>query len=163
MDGTEYKVQCIWAAANQPQLTDVRDACCVLLRSQLHRNNWPGIRTLTDMHNYFGLPTSTKYYIERHSTGVWNGNEYYSLLPEQLSQLITSDTATVLSMVGFKPPYSNVIDTPGIRHKSTVCMEDSWNRFKRLPQGYGLSGDVFIMRTDKILAVAPLATDSMDL
>ena len=42
-------------------------------------------------------------------------------------------------------------------------MEDSWNRFKRLPQGYGLSGDVFIMSTDEILAVAPLATDSMDL
>ena len=40
-------------------------------------------------------------------------------------------------------------------------MEDNWNRFKRLPQGYGLSGDVF--RTDEILAVAPFATDSMDL
>jgi kelch-like protein 2/3 len=41
---TEENVQTLLPAANLLQLTDVRDACCDFLQSQLHPTNCLGIR-----------------------------------------------------------------------------------------------------------------------
>ena len=45
VDVTEDNVQCLLPAANLLQLTDVRDACCEFLQSQLHPTNCLGIRS----------------------------------------------------------------------------------------------------------------------
>ena len=52
------------------QLTDVRDACCEFLQSQLHPTNCLGIRAFADLHGCLELLTSTESYIERHFTEV---------------------------------------------------------------------------------------------
>ena len=67
---TEDNVQSLLPAANLLQLTDVRDACCEFLQSQLHPTNCLGIRAFADLHGCLELLTSTESYIERHFTEV---------------------------------------------------------------------------------------------
>merc|ERR1719305_1713774 len=97
VDVTEDNVQCLLPAANLLQLTDVRDACCEFLQSQLHPTNCLGIRAFADLHGCLDLLTSTESYIERHFTEVLECDEFYGLTPEQVAQLIASDTITVPS------------------------------------------------------------------
>ena len=70
VDVTEENVQSLLPAANLLQLTDVRDACCEFLQSQLHPTNCLGIRAFADLHGCLELLTSTESYIERHFTEV---------------------------------------------------------------------------------------------
>ena len=43
---------------------------------------------------------------------------------------------------------SKVMEAHGIRHKTTLIKEDGKYRLKRIPKGYGLSGDENIMQTE---------------
>ena len=70
VDVTEENVQSLLPAANLLQLTDVRDACCEFLQSQLHPTNCLGIRAFADLHGCLELLASTESYIERHFTEV---------------------------------------------------------------------------------------------
>ena len=54
---TEDNVQSLLPAANLLQLTDVRDACCEFLQSQLHPTNCLGIRSFADIHGCIDLLT----------------------------------------------------------------------------------------------------------
>ena len=75
---TEENVQSLLPAANLLQLTDVRDACCEFLQSQLHPTNCLGIRAFADLHGCLELLTSTESYIERHFTEVTNNTRFIS-------------------------------------------------------------------------------------
>jgi len=97
VDVTEDNEQCLLPAANLLQLTDVRDACCEFLQSQLHPTNCLGIRAFADLHGCLELLSCTESYIERHFTEVLECDEFYGLTPEQVAQLIASDTITVPS------------------------------------------------------------------
>ena len=48
------------------------------------------------------------------------------------------------------------------RHKTTFITEDGKYRYKRIPQGYGSSGDGYTRRTDEILATCPDTPESQD-
>ncbi|KAJ8931829.1 hypothetical protein NQ314_015226 [Rhamnusium bicolor] len=63
---TEENVQVLLPAANLLQLTDVRDACCDFLQSQLHPTNCLGIRAFADLHGCLELLSHAESYIELH-------------------------------------------------------------------------------------------------
>lgn len=63
---TEDNVQVLLTAANLLQLTDVRDACCDYLQSQLDPSNCLGIRDFADMHGCIDLLNYADNYIEQH-------------------------------------------------------------------------------------------------
>ena len=48
------------------------------------------------------------------------------------------------------------------RHKTTFITEDGKFRYKRIPQGYGSSGDGYTRRTDEILATCPGTPEIQD-
>jgi kelch-like protein 2/3 len=50
VDISEDNVQALLTAANLLQLSEVRDACCEFLASQLHPTNCLGIRSFADLH-----------------------------------------------------------------------------------------------------------------
>jgi hypothetical protein len=49
------------------------------------------------------------------------------------------------------------------RHKTTFITDWGKFRYKRIPQGYGSSGDGYTKRTDEILASCPNSPDNQDL
>lgn len=63
---TEENVQVLLTAANLLQLTDVRDACCDYLQSQLDPSNCLGIRDFADLHGCVELFNTADSYIEQH-------------------------------------------------------------------------------------------------
>lgn len=63
---TEENVQVLLTAANLLQLTDVRDACCDYLQSQLDPSNCLGIREFADIHGCLDLFNYADSYIEQH-------------------------------------------------------------------------------------------------
>lgn len=62
----EENVQSLLTASNLLQLTDVRDACCDYLQSQLDPSNCLGIRDFADMHGCVDLFNYADTYIEQH-------------------------------------------------------------------------------------------------
>lgn len=63
---TEDNVQVLLTAANLLQLTDVRDACCDYLQTQLDPSNCLGIRDFADIHGCIDLLNYAETYIEQH-------------------------------------------------------------------------------------------------
>lgn len=59
-------VKVLLTAANLLQLTDVRDACCDYLQTQLDPTNCLGIRDFADMHGCLDLLNYAEAYIEQH-------------------------------------------------------------------------------------------------
>lgn len=66
VDVTEENVQVLLTAANLLQLTDVRDACCDYLQTQLDPTNCLGIRDFADLHGCLDLLNYAEAYIEQH-------------------------------------------------------------------------------------------------
>lgn len=66
VDVTEENVQVLLTAANLLQLTDVRDACCDYLQTQLDPSNCLGIRDFADIHGCVDLLNYADTYIEQH-------------------------------------------------------------------------------------------------
>ncbi|CAL4174371.1 unnamed protein product, partial [Meganyctiphanes norvegica] len=94
---TEDNVQVLLPAANLLQLTDVRDACCEFLQSQLHPTNCLGIRAFADLHGCLELLSIAESYVEQHFTEVVECEEFLSLTSQQVIKLISSDRLTTPS------------------------------------------------------------------
>ncbi|XP_017768618.1 PREDICTED: ring canal kelch homolog [Nicrophorus vespilloides] len=94
---TEENVQVLLPAANLLQLTDVRDACCEFLQSQLHPTNCLGIRAFADLHGCLELLSHAESYIEQHFPEVVECEEFLTLSQQQVCKLICSDRLTVPS------------------------------------------------------------------
>ncbi|XP_064120222.1 ring canal kelch homolog [Macrobrachium nipponense] len=94
---TEENVQVLLPAANLLQLTDVRDACCDFLQSQLHPTNCLGIRAFADIHGCLELLSIAESYVEQHFTEVVECEEFLSLTSQQVIKLISSDRLTTPS------------------------------------------------------------------
>ncbi|XP_063588131.1 ring canal kelch homolog [Penaeus indicus] len=94
---TEENVQVLLPAANLLQLTDVRDACCDFLQSQLHPTNCLGIRAFADLHGCLELLSIAESYVEQHFCEVVECEEFLSLTSQQVIKLISSDRLTTPS------------------------------------------------------------------
>lgn len=117
---TEDNVQVLLTAANLLQLTDVRDACCDYLQTQLDPSNCLGIRDFADIHGCIDLLNYAETYIEQHFSwvaftrgGVYRSSglisvflffreviqfdEFLNLTSEQVVNLIKSDRLSVPS------------------------------------------------------------------
>lgn len=92
---TEENVQVLLTAANLLQLTDVRDACCDYLQTQLDPSNCLGIRDFADLHGCVDLFNYADTYIEQHFTEVVQYDEFLSMTHEQVANLIRSDRLSV--------------------------------------------------------------------
>ncbi|XP_014770021.1 kelch-like protein 2 [Octopus bimaculoides] len=94
---TEDNVQTLLPASNLLQLTEVQEACCEFLQSQLHPSNCLGIKDFADLHDCTELLNYTQTYIEQHFSEVVYYDEFLSLTACQVSKLIASDRLTVPS------------------------------------------------------------------
>lgn len=97
VDVTEENVQALLTAANLLQLTEVRDACCKYLETQLDPSNCLGIRTFADIHGCIDLLNYTDTYIEQHFPEIVQYDEFLNLTHEQVLNLIKSDRLCVPS------------------------------------------------------------------
>uniref|UniRef100_A0A1A9W0K6 BTB domain-containing protein n=1 Tax=Glossina brevipalpis TaxID=37001 RepID=A0A1A9W0K6_9MUSC len=93
----EDNVQVLLTAANLLQLTDVRDACCDYLQTQLDASNCLGIRDFADMHGCVELVNYAETYIEQHFNEVIQFDEFLNLTHEQVISLISNDRISVSS------------------------------------------------------------------
>lgn len=94
---TQENVQILLTAANLLQLTDVRDACCDFLQTQLDPTNCLGIRDFADMHGCAELLKNADSYIEQNFGDVVKFDEFVQLQPGQVADLIRSDRLSVQS------------------------------------------------------------------
>lgn len=94
---TEENVQVLLPAANLLQLSDVRDACCDFLQSQLHPTNCLGIRAFADLHGCIELLANAETFIEQHFSEVVECEEFLALSHLQVCKLICSDRLAVKS------------------------------------------------------------------
>uniref|UniRef100_A0A182MQG3 BTB domain-containing protein n=1 Tax=Anopheles culicifacies TaxID=139723 RepID=A0A182MQG3_9DIPT len=92
---TEDNVQILLTAANLLQLTDVRDACCDYLQTQLDPSNCLGIRDFADIHGCIDLLNYAETYIEQHFSEVVQFDEFVNLTSDQVAHLIKSDRLSV--------------------------------------------------------------------
>ncbi|ETN63611.1 ring canal kelch protein [Anopheles darlingi] len=122
---TEENVQILLTAANLLQLTDVRDACCDYLQTQLDPSNCLGIRDFADIHGCIELLNYAETYIEQHFSEVCQFEEFLNLTSDQVVNLIKSDR---LSVPTEERVYECVItwiqyDVPGRQHNLADLME----------------------------------------
>uniref|UniRef100_A0A182QFF8 BTB domain-containing protein n=1 Tax=Anopheles farauti TaxID=69004 RepID=A0A182QFF8_9DIPT len=122
---TEDNVQILLTAANLLQLTDVRDACCDYLQTQLDPSNCLGIRDFADIHGCIDLLNYAETYIEHHFSEVVQYDEFLNLTSDQVAHLIRSDR---LSVPTEEKVYECVItwvqyDVPGRQHHLAELME----------------------------------------
>uniref|UniRef100_A0A182NTY3 BTB domain-containing protein n=1 Tax=Anopheles dirus TaxID=7168 RepID=A0A182NTY3_9DIPT len=122
---TEDNVQILLTAANLLQLTDVRDACCDYLQTQLDPSNCLGIRDFADIHGCIDLLNYAETYIEQHFSEVVQFDEFLNLTSDQVAHLIKSDR---LSVPTEEKVYECVItwiqyDVPGRQHHLAELME----------------------------------------
>ncbi|XP_071448437.1 ring canal kelch homolog isoform X2 [Hetaerina americana] len=94
---TEDNVQILLPAANHLQLTDVRDACCDFLETQLHPTNCLGIRAFADLHDCHDLFIQSESYLERHFQQVVECEEFLALPASQVLKLVSSDRLVISS------------------------------------------------------------------
>lgn len=94
---TEENVQVLLTAANLLQLTDVRDACCDYLQSQLDPSNCLGIREFADIHGCVDLFNYADSYIEQHFSEVVQFEEFLNLTAEQVEAFVKSDSLSIPS------------------------------------------------------------------
>ncbi|XP_058121603.1 ring canal kelch homolog [Anopheles ziemanni] len=140
---TEENVQILLTAANLLQLTDVRDACCDYLQTQLDPSNCLGIRDFADIHGCIDLLNYAETYIEQHFSEVVQFDEFLNLTSDQVVHLIRSDR---LSVPTEEKVYECVItwiqyDVDGRQHNLAELMGHV-----RLPL---LSQDYLVQRVEK--------------
>lgn len=112
--------QTLLTAANLLQLTDVRDACCDYLQTQLDPSNCLGIRDFADIHGCVDLVNYANTYIDQHfawviclpvkiykenelisfsrfHSEIIQYDEFFNLQHDQVAALVKSDRLTVQS------------------------------------------------------------------
>lgn len=94
---TEENVQTLLPAANLLQLSEVRDACCEFLQSQLHPSNCLGILAFADLHSCSDLVHYAQTYTEQNFSDVTKHEEFFALSVEDVKKLIASEKLTVSS------------------------------------------------------------------
>ncbi|KAG5676178.1 hypothetical protein PVAND_006027 [Polypedilum vanderplanki] len=94
---TEDNVQMLLTAANLLQLTDVREACCDYLQSQLDPSNCLGIREFADIHGCVDLFNYADSYIEQHFSEVIQFEEFLNLSADQVEAFVRSDSLSIPS------------------------------------------------------------------
>ncbi|XP_052226159.1 kelch-like protein 3 isoform X3 [Dreissena polymorpha] len=94
---TEENVQTLLPAASILQMSQVRDACCNFLHSQLNSSNALGIKAFADIHSCSDLFSYAMTYCEEHFTEIIGYEEYLSLPVESVCTLICSDELVVTS------------------------------------------------------------------
>ncbi|XP_060879864.1 ring canal kelch homolog isoform X2 [Metopolophium dirhodum] len=94
---TEKNVQVLLPAANFLQLIEVKDTCCDFLEEQLRITNCIGTYVLADLHSCNKLLTISESYIQQHFSDVVDADQFLSLSPEHVANLISSDELIVLS------------------------------------------------------------------
>jgi len=94
---TEDNVQTLLPAANLLQLTDVKDASCEFLLTQLYPTNCLGIRAFADLHCCVDLMNLADKYIAQHFCDVVDGEEFLTLTYQDVIRLISCDKLTVSS------------------------------------------------------------------
>jgi len=92
---TEENVQVLLTAANLLQLTDVRDACCDYLQSQIDPGNALGIREFSEIHGCLDLFNYADSYIEQHFHEIVQFDEFLNLNSDQVEAFIKSDSLSV--------------------------------------------------------------------
>ncbi|CAL8075498.1 unnamed protein product [Calicophoron daubneyi] len=93
---SEETVQALLPAANLLQMTNVRDACCEFLKSQLHPSNCLGIQRFAYLHDCPDLLASSRRFTEQHFGELLEqDDEFLALTADQLGQLISSDRLAV--------------------------------------------------------------------
>ncbi|XP_060879866.1 kelch-like protein 2 isoform X2 [Metopolophium dirhodum] len=94
---TEKNVQVLLPAANFFQLIEVKETCCDFLEAQLRITNCIGTYVLADLHSCKKLLTISESYIQQHFSDVVDADQFLSLSPEHVANLISSDELIVLS------------------------------------------------------------------
>ncbi|XP_002160977.2 kelch-like protein 5 [Hydra vulgaris] len=89
-------VENILASACLLQVTDVRDACCTFMKSQLHPSNCLGIRAFADAHACEQLFDIANSYVKDNFGDVARNQEFLLLNSEQLVEILQSDELNVL-------------------------------------------------------------------
>jgi len=75
---------------------EIRSGCEEFLKNQLDPQNCLGIKLFADLHNCINLKSATQEYIYEHFTQiVQNSDEFYSLKPKELEDLIKSNEIEV--------------------------------------------------------------------
>ncbi|XP_068617524.1 ring canal kelch homolog isoform X2 [Battus philenor] len=92
---TEENVQSLLSAASLLQVAGVRAACCGFLAAALAPDNALGIRAFAELHACPDLLLCAARYIHRHFVEVLETEEFLSLAPETLAQLLDSDRIMV--------------------------------------------------------------------
>ncbi|XP_046392448.1 kelch-like protein 18 [Ischnura elegans] len=90
-------VQSLMVGASFLQLTEVRDACADFLSKRLHPQNVLGIKSFADALLSFGLVRAADDFIHEHFSDVSKGDEFLSLEPNALIELIKRDDLRVSS------------------------------------------------------------------
>ncbi|CAG0896818.1 unnamed protein product [Cyprideis torosa] len=89
-------VQNLLSAANQLEVTEVRQACCRFMENHLDPSNSVGVHLFAEAYACPELQEKSKRYILRHFCEVVrNGEEFVSLPMEKLVELICSDDLEV--------------------------------------------------------------------
>lgn len=142
VDVTENNVQVLLTAANLLQLTDVREACCDYLQTQLDPSNSLGIRDFADMHGCIDLLNYADTYIEQHFSEVVQFEEFLNLTHEQVANLIQSDRLSVPSEEKvFECVVAWIQYDPTVRHQFLAILMEH----VRLPL---LSQDYLVQRVE---------------
>ena len=92
---SEDNVQAVLSAANLLQLPNLKDECCKFLSNCLSPENCIGIKFLADHFICSNLQQESKTYIENNFAKVVDGQEFYDLKPDQVCEIIASDTINI--------------------------------------------------------------------
>jgi len=94
---TEDNVQGLLPVANLFQLTEVCDACCRFLKSQLHPSNCLGIIAFADLHSCSSLLTESQRFSRKHFPEVRMSDEFIQLPADNVIDLVSSSDLNVKS------------------------------------------------------------------
>ncbi|KAL0870830.1 hypothetical protein ABMA27_004676 [Loxostege sticticalis] len=92
---TEDNVQSLLSGASLVQVWGVRAACCGFLAAALAPDNALGIRAFAELHACADLARAAQRYIDAHTHQVLETEEFLTLAPDVLCQLLDSDRITV--------------------------------------------------------------------
>ena len=94
---TESNVQDLLATSNLLQMTDVRDACCEFLKTQLCASNVIGFHAFADLHGCKSLVEECQSFIDQNFQPVSEGDEFLKLTPDAILKILSSDRLNVVS------------------------------------------------------------------
>lgn len=92
---TRSNVQALLSAANLLQVLPVKEAACRFLENHMDANNCIGIHCFGELHSCTDLQSKAKAYILQNFAEVFHQDEFITLLPQKLIELISDDNLQV--------------------------------------------------------------------